>query len=199
MWRQPNSHELEVYEYQRHIFGARDSTACANFVLQQTAKGDIEDHPNSLEIIQRTFYMDDIVVSFSDTITAFTTANVVKDTLQKGKLNLTKWCSNSREFCQQMQTISVEELFSKRISSKSSLNSFELGRRQNNVQSERQKELGPENKDTTQASVFCLKFLRSFGNHISTPHPSKDFTARTMDANWTKSSIETMERPSRIG
>ncbi|XP_075255223.1 uncharacterized protein LOC142347943 [Convolutriloba macropyga] len=82
MWRQPNSPELEVYEYQRHIFGARDSPACANFVLQQTAKDDIEDHPNSLEIIQRTFYMDDMVASFSDTITAFTTAKDVKDTLK---------------------------------------------------------------------------------------------------------------------
>ena len=116
MWKQPNSQELEVYEYKRQIFGARDSPACANFVLQQTAKDDIEDHPNSLEIIQRTFYMDDMVASFSDTITAFTTAKDVKDTLKKGKLNLTKWCSNSREFCQQMQEDlckPAEELFSK--------------------------------------------------------------------------------------
>ncbi|XP_075259875.1 uncharacterized protein LOC142351623 [Convolutriloba macropyga] len=97
MWRQPNSPKLEVYEYQRHIFGARDSPACANFVLQQTAKDDIEDHPNSLEIIQRTFYMDDMVASFSDAITAFTTAKDVKDTLKNGKFNLTKWCSNSHE------------------------------------------------------------------------------------------------------
>ena len=116
MWRQPNSLELEVYEYQQHILGARDSPACANFVLQQTAKDDIEDQPNSLEIIQRTFYVDDMVASFSDTITAFTTAKDVKDTLKKGKFNLTKWCSNSREFCQQMQDDlckPVEELFSK--------------------------------------------------------------------------------------
>ena len=115
MWRQPNSPKLEVYDYQRHIFGARDSPACANFVLQQTAKDDIEDHPNSLEIIQRTFYMDDMVASFSDTITAFTTAKDVKDTLKNGKFNLTKWCSNSREFCEQMQDDlckPVEELVS---------------------------------------------------------------------------------------
>ena len=44
-----------------------------------------------------------MVASFIDTITAFTTAKDVKDTLKKGKFNLTKWCSNSREFCQQMQ------------------------------------------------------------------------------------------------
>ncbi|XP_075247082.1 uncharacterized protein LOC142340389 [Convolutriloba macropyga] len=112
MWRQPNSSELEVYKYQRHIFGARDSPVCANFVFQQTAKDDIEDHPNSLEIIQRTFYMDDMVSSFSDAITA----KDVKDTLKNGKFNLTKWCSNSREFCEQMQDDlcePVEELFMK--------------------------------------------------------------------------------------
>ena len=60
--------------------------------------------------------MDDMVASFSDTITAFTTANYVKDTLKKGKFNLTRWSSNSREFCQQMQDDlyePVEELFSK--------------------------------------------------------------------------------------
>ena len=116
MWRQHNSPELEVYGYQRHIFRARDSPACANFVLQQTAKDDIEDHPNSLEIIQRTFYMDDMVASFSDTITAFTTAKDVKDTLKKSKLNLTKWCSNIHEFCKQIRADlckPVEKHFSK--------------------------------------------------------------------------------------
>ena len=116
MLRKPNSQELDVYEYQRHTFGARYLPACANFVLQQTAKEDIDYNPNSLEIIQRTFYMDDMIASFSDTITAFITAKDVKDTLKKGKFNLTKWCSNSREFCQQMQEDlckPVEELFSK--------------------------------------------------------------------------------------
>ena len=54
-WRQPNSPELEVYENQRHIFGARDSPDCANFALQQTAKDDIEDHQNFQENLQRTF------------------------------------------------------------------------------------------------------------------------------------------------
>ena len=90
MWRQQNSQELEVYEYQRHIFGARDSPVFANFVLQQTTKDNIKDHPNYLEIIQRTFYMDDMVASTSDTITALTTAKDVKINLKKGKFNLTK-------------------------------------------------------------------------------------------------------------
>ena len=90
MWRQLNSQELEVYKYQRHIFGAKDSPACSNFVLQQAAKDDIKNHPNSLEIIQRIFYVDEMVASFSDTITAFTTAKDVKDTPKNGKFNLKK-------------------------------------------------------------------------------------------------------------
>ena len=60
--------------------------------------------------------MDDRVASFSDANTAFTTVKDVKDTLKKGKFNLSKWCSNSREFCEQMQDDlckPVEELFSK--------------------------------------------------------------------------------------
>ena len=129
MWRQHNSPELEVYEYQRHIFGARDSPACANFVLQQTAKDDIEDHPNSLEIIQRTFYMDDMAASFSDANTAFTTAKDARNTLKKGKFKVTKWC---RQFFEQIKDDlckALEEILSK-SSSKSTWTLLELGRRQ---------------------------------------------------------------------
>ena len=110
MWRQPSSHELEVYVYQRYIFEASDSPACANFVLQQIAKDDIEDHPNSLEIIRWTFYKDDMVASVGDTSTAFTTAKDVKDTLKKAKFNLTKSCSNSREFVSRCKTIFANQL-----------------------------------------------------------------------------------------
>ena len=127
MWRQPNSHELEVYEYQRHIFGVRDSPACANFVLQQTAKDDIEDHPSSLEINQRWFYMATWMTwsHLSATPSQHSLQPRMSRILWKKvftqknyllwKFNLTKWCSISREFCQQMQDYlwkPVEELFS---------------------------------------------------------------------------------------
>ena len=83
MRRQTNNPELEVYGYQRHIFGIRDTPACANFVLKQTAKDDIEDHPNSLQNIRQAFYLDDMVSTFSDAITAFTKAKDIKVTLKK--------------------------------------------------------------------------------------------------------------------
>ena len=80
LWRQSKSPEIDMYKYQGHNFGAMDSPACAKFVLQQRAKDDIENHSGSLEIKQQTFCMD---ASFSDAITAFTTAKDVLDTLKK--------------------------------------------------------------------------------------------------------------------
>ena len=62
---------------------------------------------------------------------------------------------------------------------------LELRRRQNHVQSERQKEPGQENLDPTQVSLFRVKFLRSFGNHIAIPHTSQDSTARVVET-WTR-------------
>ena len=163
MWRQLNNPELEVYEYQRHITGAGDSPACANFVLQHTAKDDIEDPPNSLEIIQRIFYMDDMVAPFSDTITAFTTAKDVKDTLKKSKFNLTKCYSNSREFCQQMQDNlykPVEELFSESFHQRVLLGNWSLGDDRLKFRANDRKKPGQENPDITQVFVFSVRFLR---------------------------------------
>ena len=92
---------------QRHIFGARDSPACANFFLQQTAKDDIEDHPNSLEIIQWTFYMDDMAASFSEVIIAFTTAKGVEDTLKKVNSARQKVAATAQSFVSRCKTINA--------------------------------------------------------------------------------------------
>ena len=39
----------------------------------------------------------------SATPTQLSLVKDVKDTLKKGKFNLSKWCSNSRDICEQMQ------------------------------------------------------------------------------------------------
>ena len=52
IWRRPSSLHLEVYEYQREIFGVKNYSASANFVSQQAAKDDIEHQPIILETKQ---------------------------------------------------------------------------------------------------------------------------------------------------
>ena len=39
------------FEYQRHIFGARDSPACAIYALQQAARDNADKYPDVLEIV----------------------------------------------------------------------------------------------------------------------------------------------------
>ena len=38
LWRDDHTSEVNVSQYTRHIFGARDSPTCANFELRQTAR-----------------------------------------------------------------------------------------------------------------------------------------------------------------
>ena len=38
LWREGPSSEIETFQYTRHIFGAKSSPTCANFVVQQTAR-----------------------------------------------------------------------------------------------------------------------------------------------------------------
>ena len=45
--------------------------------------------------------------------------------------------------------------------------------------------------ETTKVSVFCFKFLRSFGPHISLPHPNQYSTARTVEKrSWVGQSLQ---------
>ena len=204
MWRQPNSSELEVYEYQRHIFGAKDSPACANFVLQQTAKDNIEDHPNSLKIIQRTMYMDDMVASFSDAITAFTTAKDVKDTLKNGKFNLTTWCSNSREFCEQMQDDlckPVEELFSKGFHQRVFGVYWSLYEDKIMFKAKDRRNLDRKTWPNASFSLSCQvsTILWESYRHSSSEPTFYCKSCGNIDANGTKLSVETIERPLKIG
>ena len=48
------------FEYQKRMFGAIDSPACAVYFLRQAARYNAENHPDVLRIV-RTDYMDDFV------------------------------------------------------------------------------------------------------------------------------------------
>ena len=55
------------FDYQRHIFGARDSPAGAIYALQQAARDNAENYPDILETVTIDFYMDDFVKSVGST------------------------------------------------------------------------------------------------------------------------------------
>jgi hypothetical protein len=97
LWREDRSLQPDVYQFRRHIFGAKSSPTSANYVLRQTAKDSSDEFPAAAETVQRNFYMDDLFKSEEDENTAVQTHENLTELLSRGGFRLTKWCSSSRD------------------------------------------------------------------------------------------------------
>ena len=102
LWTINEFEEPEVYEYQRHFFGAKDSPTCAIYALQQTARDQKTKFPAASKAVFEDFYMDDFIKSVNDVEAALTMQRNMRQLLLKGSFNLTKWCSNEITFCQKL-------------------------------------------------------------------------------------------------
>ena len=98
LWRKKPSDKVDVYQYVRHIFGAKCSPACANFALQRTAQDNIAAFPLEAEAVRRNFYMDDLFKSVSSLLEACNLQAGLVKLLSLGGVNLTKWISNNKDF-----------------------------------------------------------------------------------------------------
>ena len=47
LWREDPTTNVVVYQYTRHIFGAKDSPTCAIYALQRTAGDDVNQYPEA--------------------------------------------------------------------------------------------------------------------------------------------------------
>lgn len=63
LWREDCDSPPIVYQFLRHIFGAKSSPLSANFVLQQTTHDNAKDLPKAAETVFKNFYMDDLFKS----------------------------------------------------------------------------------------------------------------------------------------
>ena len=63
LWKENNTEPISVYEYGRHIFGAKNSPTCVNYALQQVGRDCGGDNGMVATLINRNFYMDDFVKS----------------------------------------------------------------------------------------------------------------------------------------
>ena len=80
-----------VYQYTRHIFGAKDSPTCANYALQRTVRDNAKFHPEAAISVLENFYMDDYLVSVESPEKA---VNRSKELVHLGGFKLTKFVSN---------------------------------------------------------------------------------------------------------
>ena len=92
LWLTGNS--IRQYQYTRLIFGAACSPTTAIFARKQSADDFAADDVATKQLIDDAFHMDDLVHSFLNTNEAFRNLLSVKDALQKGGFNTTKFVSN---------------------------------------------------------------------------------------------------------
>ena len=100
LWRDNPNKPVKVYEYGRHIFGAKSSPTCANYALQQVARDNAQESPPITKLIMRNFYMDDFVKSVPSAEQAIEIYKLLRAMLAKGGFQLTKCISN----CEQTMT-----------------------------------------------------------------------------------------------
>ena len=97
----------DVYKMNVHIFGAADSTCSANYTIQRTAEDNKHNFSSTaVNIVQRDFYVDDLITSVDTTSTAIQSTRELSELLHKGGFHLHKWISNSHDV---MKTINKTE------------------------------------------------------------------------------------------
>ena len=97
LWRENPERRIEVYEYTRHVFGAKKLPTCANYALHQVAKDNAVNDKNLVKVVQRNFYMDDFLKSVRTPQEAIEIYHKVRDILIKGGFKLTKWITSDEE------------------------------------------------------------------------------------------------------
>ena len=128
LWRGNPTEPVSVFQYTRHVFGAKDSPTCANFALLKTAVDNETEYPEAALAVQQNFYMDDLLISVQSESEAFNLSKQLVTMLKLGGFNLTKFVSNIHEFANELNSTkndAVEPV--KDISNESSDTSHVLG------------------------------------------------------------------------
>ena len=104
--RENNTEPISVYEYGRHICGAKSSPTCVNYALQQVGRDCRDDHGMVAKLINRNFNMDDFVKSVASVEEAVGMYKSLRKSSADGGFQLTKWICNSEKV---MDRISPED------------------------------------------------------------------------------------------
>ena len=94
LWREDPTTNVVVYQYTRHIFGAKDSPTCANYALQRTARDNVIQYPEATKAVLENFYMDDYLDSVESPERALKRSKELVLLLHLGGFKLTKFVSN---------------------------------------------------------------------------------------------------------
>ena len=108
LWREDLSKSVKVYQYTRHIFGAKDLLTCANYALQRTAPDHEKEYPDAAKAVHEKFYMDDYLDSMESRDEALEWSRDLVKLLSKGGFKLTKFISNVPGLLEELEDLSIE-------------------------------------------------------------------------------------------
>ena len=60
-WRPRTKELVQIYEYKRHVFGAKSSPTCAMYALKGVGPDNEEIYPITAKAIENNFCMDDFI------------------------------------------------------------------------------------------------------------------------------------------
>ena len=63
LWRPSINETVQIFEYQRHVFGAKRSSTCANYALKRLGLDNKEMYPTAAKSIQNNFFMKGFIKS----------------------------------------------------------------------------------------------------------------------------------------
>ena len=95
LWRSRTNEPVQIYDYQRHVFGAKSSPTCANYALERVGLNNEEQYPIASKAIQSNFCMDDFIKSVETTEEAIEVFNHVQLLLSRHGFKLKKWIINN--------------------------------------------------------------------------------------------------------
>ena len=63
LWCLGTNKTVQIFKYQRHVFGAKRSPTCANSAIRQLGHNNEERYPIAPKLIQKSFYTDGLIKS----------------------------------------------------------------------------------------------------------------------------------------
>ena len=95
LWRPTMNEPVQIYEYQRHVFGAKNLPTCANYTLKRVAIDNEDEFPIAAKTIQNNFYKDDFIKSVETPEKAIKVFKQQQPLLSKHGFELKKWITKS--------------------------------------------------------------------------------------------------------
>ena len=91
LWREEPTTNVVVYQYARHIFGAKDSPTCANYALQRAAREHVSQYPEATKAVLENICMGDYLDSVESPEKALKRSKELVHLLHLGGFKHTRW------------------------------------------------------------------------------------------------------------